>query len=149
MAIELDSSHAVRNYTKWILATARRGAGLEFSTQAAALASIPGTEHLQQKAAVTATTTGNAAGIVGEARAWLAIMSRRSVLGQLGALPAPPHVTVPTPATTDPVPTWAIEGAPLPLARISFTDPQTSISKFGFLQAFTRVSLSGCLTIAR
>jgi HK97 family phage major capsid protein len=107
-------------------------------SHADAMLAIPGLETFA-KAAVVAHTTGNldAVAAAGEARAWLSLLQRRTVLGRLtGALNAPPTVTVPTPAT-DPVPVWVAEGAPLPVGRLALDDPTMPTGRYGIIEVFS------------
>jgi hypothetical protein len=97
-------------------------------------------ERLRQKAAVAGHGTTNLGELAGDiaARSFLTLLARRTVLGRLsGTLAAPANHSVPTPAT-DPTPVWLEEGRPMPLSRLTFSDPRTAMSKYAVLMAFMR-----------
>jgi HK97 family phage major capsid protein len=129
------------------MSTAREFSKLIFARGLAATNNVPldvacrwlsGGDRLAQKAAVAAGSTSNLGGLADPAnRAWRDLMIRGTVLSALtGTVPAPPGAMIPLPLT-DPDPQWIGEGLPIPLGRMTFDGPSTSITKYGILQAFT------------
>jgi hypothetical protein len=89
------------------------------------------------KAAVPPLSTSDLPAAQAAARAWLTIAEKRTILGQLGAVKAPPFVPVAIP-TGAPTPVWVGEGLPIPAVRIPFTSETTAIGKLAFILAFTK-----------
>src|SRR5688500_12171584 len=114
MQTDLDRLNQVRNFTKSLHA-----------------------ELLRQKGVIPPITTSNASALQSEGRAFATVLARQTVLGRLaGTIPAPPFTPVPTPQT-EPTPQWVVEGNPIPVGKIDFSAPRTSISKFAVIVAFS------------
>ena len=88
------------------------------------------------KAAAAAVATSDASALQREAKPFLNVVERPTILGQLGALSAPPYVSIPSPSA-DPVADWVSEAAPIPVQRITFTPATSGLHKFAFILPIT------------
>jgi hypothetical protein len=132
----MAAAREARTYSKALLAIARAQALR--TTLDAAIAGHPGlADGTVLKTATTAMTTSDPGLGDPAMRAWLAVLRRRTLLGQIDPVQVPPYLPVPNP-TTDVVAGWVGEGQPAPFVRLSFERATTEPTSLRFILPFSK-----------
>jgi HK97 family phage major capsid protein len=116
-----EASAAARSFIKWVAFLGSRDV-----TQPSA---VPADLERFQRAAVTAMSTGDASALLAASRAYVQVITRRTILGRLtGTTNVPPLIQVPT-TTADPAADWVAELAPIPATNLSVDTESTDATK--------------------
>lgn len=124
----MEHEARVRTFTKWIRAV---GVG-DFEGIA--------DRDLEafRKAAVAAVGPNGSLEQLRHSREFVTLVERRTVLGQLpGTLKAPPFTGVPQPVD-EPEAEFVADGAPIPVASLSFTSPTTDVAKIALIVGLSK-----------